>query len=67
MPIRMLTVGVRDFTDEQVSQANLFEDITRDEKQEQLEAAMDKIRSRFGKDVIRFARTRKKEDKPDEV
>ncbi|MBQ1386717.1 MAG: DNA polymerase IV [Erysipelotrichales bacterium] len=67
MPIRMLTVGVRDFTDEQVSQANLFEDITRDEKQEQLEAAMDKIRNRFGKDVIRFARTRKKEDKPDEV
>ena len=61
-PVRMLTVGVSDFTDVPVSQANLFEDPHTDEKQEKLEQTMDQIRARFGKNVVGFARTGKKKD-----
>lgn len=68
MPIRMLTITAIHLTaaGESFEQIDLFNApaAPRKEKQEQLEAAMDRIRGRFGTDAISFGGVREeKEDK----
>ncbi|MFO7593841.1 MAG: DNA polymerase IV [Pseudomonadota bacterium] len=51
-PVRLVGVGVSNFSDEEAKQADLFASAER-ERQHKLDSLMDQVQSRFGKTVIR--------------
>ena len=55
-PIRMLSVGVTGLSMDGTQQLNMFSDIVKMEKARKLDDAVDSIRSKFGKEAVRFGR-----------
>ena len=55
-PIRMITItGIQLVTDDQSGmQLSLFEDVKKYDRREQLEAAIDMLRDKYGKSVISY-------------
>jgi DNA polymerase-4 len=51
VPVRLLGVGVSQFSSNEARQADLFED-SKDRQEESLERAMDRVQERFGEDSI---------------
>ena len=55
-PIRMLSVGVTGLSMDGTQQLNMFSDTVKIEKARKLDDAVDSIRSKFGKEAVRFGR-----------
>lgn len=55
-PIRMLSVGVTGLSMDGAQQLNMFSDTVKMEKARKLDDAVDNIRSKFGKEAVRFGR-----------
>lgn len=55
-PIRMLSVGVTGLSMDGTQQLNMFSDTVKMEKARKLDDAVDNIRSKFGKEAVRFGR-----------
>ncbi len=55
-PIRMLSVGVTGLSMDGVQQRSVFSDTNAAEKARRLDEAVDGIRSRYGRDAVRFGR-----------
>lgn len=55
-PIRMLSVGVTGLSMDGAQQLNMFSDTVKMEKARKLDDAVDSIRSKFGKEAVRFGR-----------
>ena len=55
-PIRMLSVGVTGLSMDGAQQLSMFTDTAATEKARRLDDAVDSIRSKFGKDALRFGR-----------
>ena len=55
-PIRMLSVGVTGLSMDGVQQLSMFSDTSKMEKARRLDETVDSIRSKFGKDAVRFGR-----------
>lgn len=55
-PIRMLSVGVTSLSMDGAQQLNMFSDTVKIEKARKLDDAVDNIRSKFGKEAVRFGR-----------
>lgn len=55
-PIRMLSVGVTSLSMDGTQQLNMFSDTVKMEKARKLDDAVDSIRSKFGKEAVRFGR-----------
>ncbi len=55
-PIRMLSVGVTGLSLDGTQQLSMFSDPAASEKARRLDDAVDSIRSKFGKDAVRFGR-----------
>lgn len=61
-PVRLLGIGISNFDEGHGEQASFFDSVINDgisdtNKEEKLEKAMDTIRNRFGKDMIKRAKT----------
>ena len=61
-PIRMLSVGVTGLSMDGAQQLNMFSDTVKMEKARRLDEAVDTIRSKFGKEAVRFGRGLKSND-----
>ena len=61
-PIRMLSVGVTGLSMDGAQQLNMFSDTAKMEKARRLDEAVDTIRSKFGKEAVRFGRGLKSND-----
>lgn len=55
-PIRMISVGVTGLSLDGAQQLNMFSDTTKAERAQRLDEAVDGIRSKFGKESVRFGR-----------
>ena len=55
-PIRMLSVGVTGLSMDGTQQLNMFSDTVKMEKARKLDDTVDSIRSKFGKEAVRFGR-----------
>ena len=55
-PIRMLSVGVTGLSMDGAQQLNMFSDTVKMEKARKLDDTVDSIRSKFGKEAVRFGR-----------
>jgi DNA polymerase-4 len=53
-PIRLLSVSASSLTNQYGAQMNLLMDVQKQEKNAKLDAAMDKIRARYGTDALQF-------------
>lgn len=54
-PIRLVGVRVTDFTDKNVEQISLFEEVGKTEKNTKVQKVMDKINEKYGSNTIKSA------------